>query len=309
MTLAFANNRTAPGTLLLISQDEVPGDLLSRLDSLVRPVWRPDGDDLTGDGIEILVTANRDLGGTELAKLPDLRLVVTTGTAYDYVDTAYCEANGIAVCNTPGYTGSSVAEHAIALYLAANRHLTALDGALRTGAEAPGRTALELAGRTAGVVGAGDIGARICAMAQGLGMRARFANRSPRTVPGAVQVDLEELLATSDVVFLCLPLTAESHHLLNHRTFSLMRPSAFVVNISSDELIDPKALAAALENGSIAGAGLDVIGSAEPYLGLPNVVLTPARGWYTAEGVHRRAATWLGTIESALAGRPAHRVV
>ncbi|PWJ09286.1 D-3-phosphoglycerate dehydrogenase [Streptomyces sp. NWU49] len=308
LTLAFSATR-APSALLLIDPEEVPEDLRPRLESLVRAVRHTDGLPDRADGVEILVTANRDLSGPVLEKLPDLRLIVTTGTAYDYVDLAHCEANGIAVCNTPGYTGSSVAEHAIALYLAANRHIVALDRELRTGADTGGHLALELEGRTAGVIGAGDIGARILAIARGFGMRARFTNRSPRTVRGAEQVGLEELLRTSDVVFLCLPLTQESHHLLNRDTFALMKPHAFVVNISSDELIDPDALAEALRDGTVAGAGLDVIGSAAPYTGLPNTVLTPARGWYTAEGVHRRAATWIDTIASALAGRPAHRIV
>lgn len=308
MTLDFSHLQGAPSTLLLIDPEEVPSSLRPRLDSLVRPVWRPDGD-AAGDGFDILVTANRDLDGATLEKLPNLRLIVTTGTAYDYVDTAYCEANNITVCNTPGYTGSSVAEHAVALYLAANRHLTALDQAVRTGAATSGHLSLEVEAKTAGVIGAGDIGTRICAIAQGLGMHVQFANRSTRTIQGATQVGQEELLKTADVVFLCLPLTPESHHLLNRRTFALMKPTAYVVNISSDELIDPQALADALRNGTIAGAGLDVIGSPAPYTGLPNTVLTPAHGWYTAESVHRRADTWIGTIESALAGRPAHRIV
>ncbi|MFB6818554.1 2-hydroxyacid dehydrogenase [Streptomyces sp. NPDC056347] len=309
MTLDFSHLRGAPDALFLIDPEEVPDSLRPRLDSLVRPVWRPGGD-ATGDGFELLVTANRDLGATVLEKLPNLRLIVTTGTAHDYVDTAYCEANGIAVCNTPGYTGSSVAEHAFALYLAANRHLTVLDRAVRTGVDdTSGLLSLEAEGKTAGIIGVGDIGTRLCALAQGFGMRVLFANRSVRTIRGATQVSQDELLGSADVVFLCLPLTPESHHLLNHRTFALMKRTAYVVNISSDELIDPQALADALREGTIAGAGLDVIGSPAPYTALPNTVLTPSHGWYTAESVHRRADTWISTIESALAGRPAHRIV
>lgn len=308
MAFALSHIPGAPSALLMIDPEEVPGSLRPRLDSLVRPVWRPDGD-VTGDGFDILVTANRDLDGVTLEKLPNLQLIVTTGTAYDYVDIAYCEANDIMVCNTPGYTGSSVAEHALTLYLAANRHLIALDQAVRTGVATSGYLSLEVEGKTAGVIGAGDIGTRLCAIAQGLGMRVQFANRSTRTIQGATQVEQEELLEAADVVFLCLPLTPESHHLLNRRTFALMKPSAYVVNISSDELIDPQALANALRDGTIAGAGIDVIGSPAPYTGLPNTILTPAHGWYTAESVHRRADTWIGTIESALAGQPAHRIV
>ncbi|WP_433894106.1 2-hydroxyacid dehydrogenase [Streptomyces sp. CA-111067] len=308
MTLAFADPQAAPRTLLLIDPDEVPDDLRPRLESLVRPVWRADGE-ITADGTEILVTANRDLSGTVLEKLPDLRLIVTTGTAYDYVDTDYCRANGVAVCNTPGYTGSSVAEHAMALFLAANRRIAELDQELRRGSAPGGHLAVELEGRTAGVVGVGDIGRRVCAIARGFGMQVRFCSRSRKDVAGAVQVELDELLAAADVVFLCLPLTGQTHHLLNSATLALMKPTAYVVNISSDELIDPRALADALRSGTIAGAGLDVIGAADPYLGLPNTVLTPSRGWYTAESVHRRAATWIDTIGSALVGRPVHRTV
>lgn len=310
MTPAF-DSLEPPRTALLMDPDEVPADLRGELGALVTTVWQPSAAVTAIDRrAEILVTANADLNGGVLSVMAALKLIVTTGTAYDYVDLVHCRAHGIAVCNTPGYAGSSVAEHAVALYFAVNRRIPMLDAAVREGVpDTSAHVAQEAEGKTAGVVGLGDIGSRIARIALGYGMRVRFANSSERTLPGAEQVDMATLLRTADVVFLCIPLTGRSRHLLSTDEFKAMKNTAFVINISSDELIDPQALGGALRDGLIAGAGLDVIGSAEFYVGLPNIVLTPAHGWYTAEGVRRRALTWVAAVRGAVQGRLVNRVV
>jgi glycerate dehydrogenase/D-3-phosphoglycerate dehydrogenase len=294
-----------------MAREAVPADLLPALEAATTPDWYPEGPDGVGDApeAEILVTANANLGAAVLARFRRLRTIVTTGTAIDYVDLDHCLTHGIAVCNTPDYTGSSVAEHAIALLLAVNRRLTLLDAAVRAGrTDTAALVSRELHGRTAGVVGLGDIGSRFAGIAQGCGMKVCFTNRSPKEFPGAVQVDLPTLLRESDVVFLSLPLTAATHHLLGEEQFAMMKPNAIVVNISADELINPVALGAALASGRIAGAGLDVIGSPEPFLKMPNTVLTPAHAWYTVEAVRRRAATWVRTTVAAAEGKLVNRV-
>lgn len=304
-----------PRTLLLMDPQDVPDLLRPRVDAIVVPTWNPEGlADATErlealEDIEVLVTANADLSAAALDRFSGLRLVVATGTAYDYIDIEHCRARGITVCNTPGYTGSSVAEHAITLALSSNRYVCALDTAIRCGQPETSRyVANELRGKTAGIVGLGDIGGRIARLALGLDMRALFCNRSPRALPGATQVGLEDLLSKAHFVFLSLPLTPQTFHLLSFKAFAAMRPDTIVINISADEIIDPDALAEALEARRIAGAALDVIGSPEPYMDLPNVVMTPSHGWYTVEGVRRRAETWIGTVEAYLSGKPRHVV-
>ncbi len=217
-----------PDTLLLIDRDQVPLQLQARLDEILSSTWAPG--ELAHQPLNpavlkrfrVLVTANQDLRGAVLARLPDLRLVVTTGTASDYVDLDHCRARGIVVCNTPHYTGSSVAEHAFALLLASIRHICVLDTAVRAGTAA---TAIdlgtELAGKTAGIIGLGDIARRIARLAQGFDMRVLFCSRSPKTMADARQVSLDELLAVSDAVFLTLPLTSATTGLLGRRAFRL----------------------------------------------------------------------------------------
>jgi D-3-phosphoglycerate dehydrogenase / 2-oxoglutarate reductase len=117
---------------------------------------------------------------------------------------------------------------------------------------------------------------------------------------GAAQVSLEYLLHTSDFVFLTLPLTHRTRHLIGAEQFHMMKPTSFLVNVSANELINADALRSALTGGVIAGAALDVVGSVEQYLDLPNLTITPARAWYTNECLQRRAEVWIDTLASCL---------
>lgn len=293
---------------------DVPEGLRPRVSELLQATWYPGGleearqrHECPAD-VAVLITANADLNGEALGHFPNLRFIVATGTAYDYIDLDACRERGIVVSNTPGYTGASVAEHAITLALASNRKVCELDAAVHAGDVHAVPLTKEIEGKTAGIIGLGDIGSRVAKLAGGLGMDVVFVNRSPRRVAGARQVSLDELLAAAHFVFLTLPLTAESHHLLDAKAFARMRPEAHVINVSADELIDPVALGEALSNGRIAGAALDVIGSPEPFLRMPNLIITPTCGWYTEECVQRRAATWIDSVEKYLKGTPQHVV-
>jgi phosphoglycerate dehydrogenase-like enzyme len=299
-----------PRTALLAMDDQdVPDDLRDRVQRAVRPVWAPDWTDRERwPGVEILVTAHADLSAATLTAIPELRTILATSTAVDYIDHEHCAAHGIAVHNTPDYTGSSVAEHAIALMLAVVRHIPGLDAAARGGADPSGLIGRELAGAVAGVVGLGGIGGRVARIVRGLGMDVVFVNRSRRTVEGAVQVDLPTLLRLADVVFLTVPLRPGAGPMLGVAELALMKRSAVLVNVSADGLVDRPALAAALAAGRIAGAGLDVIGSPVPYRDLRNTVLTPTRGWYTAQAVRRRTEVWVDTLCRLAAGRAVHPV-
>ncbi|WUD70259.1 D-3-phosphoglycerate dehydrogenase [Streptomyces sp. NBC_00510] len=298
---------TKPTALVLMERSGIPGSLLARLESAVSVLWLAAGQEDTAD-VRLLVTANAELNSAYLRRFPVLGGIVLTGTAADYVDLDHCREHGIVVSNTPSYTGSSVAEHALALALASNRYLLPLDAATRTDARPPSPLARELAGKVAGIIGLGEIGGRLATLLRGLDLRVLFVNRSRREHPGAEQVELDRLLMEADFVFLTLPLTPQTFHLLDAQAFALMRPTARVVNVSADELIDPAPLAAALRNGRIAGAALDVIGSPAPFLDLPNTILTPTCGWYTQEAVYRRAETWVETVQAFVAGSPRYVV-
>jgi lactate dehydrogenase-like 2-hydroxyacid dehydrogenase len=297
-------------TLLRMDREDVPAALLGQLEKVVDPIWSTDGSATAAQtsAVKLMVTANAAIDAAYLGRFPQLSAIVTTGTAYDYVDAAECRRRGIKIYNTPGYTGASVAEHALALFLAACRHLIEYDAEARSGASGAEPLGLELEGKTAGIIGLGDIGTRIARLVRAFGMEVCFVNRSVKSLPGAAQVDLDTLLRESDVVFLSLPLTLETERLIGTAQLALMKPTAYLINISSDELIDLLALADALNEGRLGGAGFDVIGSTEPYRNLPQTVLTPTKGWYTAESVHRRAATWIRTVESLITGVDLNRV-
>jgi lactate dehydrogenase-like 2-hydroxyacid dehydrogenase len=295
--------------LLSMAQQDLPYELLDGLIEVVDPVWAPEGvDKITGSDAEILVTANAELTGATLDRFPRLRTIIATGTAVDYIDLAYCAGRGIIVSNTPGYTGSSVAEHALTLALAANRRIVELDALSRSDSGTEPVLAAELSGKTAGIIGLGDIGGRLARMLQGIGMDVVFVNRSPRNLPGARQVTFAELLAASHFVFLTLPLTEQTRHLIDAAALGSMREGSFLVNISSDELVDVAALASALRSGSLGGAALDVIGSSTPFRGLPNLIMTPCVAWYTAECVFRRAEIWVGTVKAFVEEGARYRV-
>ena len=232
-----------------------------------------------------------------------------TSTAVDYIDLSYCRENKIPVFNTPRYTGAAVAEHAFALMMASAKHLRRLDEQLRSGQRNLSPFAMELFGKRLGIIGLGDIGARVATYAKCFGMEVVYYNRSVKPFAAGTQVDLETLLSSADMVVMTVPLNKETEHLIGKHELSLMNPSAFLINIGTDELIDADSLVEALKRGEIAGAGLDVVSEYEPYLDAPNLIITQSRGWYTAECVARRAATWVKTLTHYLDKNPINRVV
>ncbi|WP_158558510.1 MULTISPECIES: 2-hydroxyacid dehydrogenase [unclassified Streptomyces] len=277
----------------------------------MNPTWWPGALDRCPDenppleDVTVLVTTHQELGATALSRMPALRLVIATSTATDYIDLDHCHRRGIAVHNTPGYTGPSVAEHAFALLLATARHICEADAAAhgRT-AQAPPSAGFDLAGRTAGIVGLGDIGTRIARIAMGFGMRVLYVNPSARHLDGATPVSLGRMLADADVVFLSAPLTPSTRHLMNRDRFHAMKSGAILINVSADELVDPGALRSALLEGRLAGAALDLAGPTTPYAGLPRLTMTHRRGTYTYECLERRAAIWVATLERAVGELP-----
>jgi phosphoglycerate dehydrogenase-like enzyme len=305
-----------PHALFLFDPEEVPSDLDQDLSALVEPTWVPAGlsgiatvTDFDPASVTMLVTANETLDTTALARFPGLRWIVTTGTAYDYVDLDYCRSHGVTVSNTPNYTGAAVAEHAVALLLAQCRHIARLDRAVHEGTvDEVADVGIELAGKTAGIVGLGGIGRQIATRLQAFEIEVVFTSRRRKSLTGGRQVELDTLLREADFVFLTLPLNEETYHLLDRRRLALLKPTALIVNVSSDELIDPVALGEALRANCLGGAAFDVIGSAAPYVDLPRVTLTPTRGWYTHESITRRARSWITTIATALEGKPRHVV-
>jgi len=236
---------------------------------------------------QILITTIMDLSADNLRKLPQLELIITITIGTDYIDKTYCQQKGIKILNTPNYTGTSVAEHAVALLLTASKRLVDFNSKVRTGDfQIFEHQSMELFNKKAGIIGLGSIGKQVATMLQGFGMQLMYCNRKPTVSDVGVQVSLDTLLRESDVIFLTLPLNNDSKRVINAETLTLVKKGVILINISPDELVEFEALKQGLETGTIAYAGIDLHHEATK----PNLLITPRRAWYTEESFNRRIA-------------------
>jgi D-3-phosphoglycerate dehydrogenase len=225
-----------------------------------------------------------------LAAWPRCRGVVHFGKGVDNIDVAAATRRGIWVANVRDANWDEVSNHVLALMLAWARGLIPFDRHVRAGGWSY-RGAVprhRLAGQTLGLVGFGDIARLLAAKARGLGMTVLAYARRPFATEGVEQVELQELLRRADVVSIHVPLTAETRGLIGARELGLMKPGAFLINTARGAVIDQPALVAALRDGRLAGAGLDVTDPEppppdDPLLALDNVILTPHVAWYSEE--------------------------
>lgn len=263
-----------------------------------------------GDAAVVILGAY--LTGPVLRRLPALRLVAFTGTgAATFVDLPTAAERGIAVANVARYGDAAVAEHALALTLALAKNVVGNDHAVRAGEWHVGQ-GLELAGKTAGIVGYGGIGARLAGLLEAIGMRvvAWTLHRDPARLTSPTQrfVELPELLAEANVVSLHLLLTDETRGMIDEATLRSLKPGALLVNTARAELIAPGALERVLAEGRIAAA-LDVfetepLATGSQLRDLPNVVLSPHQGYNTPESLERMLNVVVANIEHYLSGTP-----
>lgn len=244
---------------------------------------------------DVLVVANAPVGEQVLAAAPDLKMLSVAFTGLDHIDLAYCEAHGIKVVNCSGYSTNAVAEEAFGLAISVYRHLVECDARTRAGADKSGLAFRELHGKTLGVVGNGAIAQRVMEIARAFGMKLLCWARTPRELDGVTYVSLDELCAQADILTLHVPAVPETHHLIDARRIALMKPTAILINTARGPVVDNNALAEALENGTISGAGLDVFDAEPPLdpdlriLHAPNTVLAPHIGFATQEALDARA--------------------
>ncbi|MFT5113135.1 MAG: phosphoglycerate dehydrogenase-like enzyme [Parasphingorhabdus sp.] len=228
---------------------------------------------------------------------PRLKVISFTGIGVaKFVDLDQAKRHGITVCNCPGYGDRTVAEHALALLFAVARKIPLHDQNTRRGSWSIAGEGFELLGRSVGLIGFGGIGQQFASLCQALGMRVLVWTRNPDKYrdlhPDYDFVDLQELLSTVDIVSLHVAHSAETEGLLGAAQISCMKDSAVVINTSRGEVIDEQALCDALQNGRLAGAGLDVFATEpllcdHPLTSAPNTVLTPHIA-YATPGASRR---------------------
>jgi glyoxylate reductase len=263
-------------------------------------------------GYEVLAVVARPVDERMLELLPDLRLVANYGVGYDGIDVEACARRGVAVSNTPDALGVATADLTLALILAVRRRIVEGDRFVRGrkwGVEWVSGALMgdEIAGATLGIVGLGRIGHAVARRAQAFDMRVLYTRRSERREPGLEFRELDDLLQASDVVTLHLPLTDETHVLIDARRLALMPDGACLVNTARGAIVDEHALTRELVSGRLK-AGLDVFAD-EPnvpaeLLGLPNVVVLPHIGSATPDTRAAATAELVANIKAALAGDP-----
>jgi glyoxylate reductase len=287
----------------IVATQTFPGPAWEELpDVTVLDAWPP-AEPLAG--VEVLVEAVVAVGPPELDLLPDLRLVANYGVGYDRVDVLACRERGVTVTNTPGVLDAAVADMTLALILACRRHLVESDRFVREGRwqrgwARPELLGRDLAGSTLGLVGMGRIGSEVARRADAFGMRVVHHRRSDG-------LPLDELLRTSHVVSLHVPLTPETDGLISRERLRLLQDGATLINTARGAIVDEEALVDELVSGRIS-AGLDVFADEprvpERLFDLPNVVLAPHIASATAETRAAMTRVLVDNVLAYLSGQP-----
>lgn len=318
--------------------------LADALEDITRVETRPDTlsgvEPGTMGDVEVLMPfIHSTVGEEELAAMPNLRLVATRSTGYDHVDLEAASTRGVAVANVPAYGENTVAEHTFALILALSRKVhQAYVRTQRGDYTLEGLRGFDLYGKTFGVVGAGAIGLHAIRMAKGFGMRVLAydvrQNQLLADVLGFEYVDLDELLASSDIVSLHAPAVPATHHIINRETLSKMKRGSLLINTARGSLVDTEALRWALDEGILAGAGLDALEGEEflqhedELLSQPgaeeklkmivrnqvlqrrdDVVITPHIAFNSEEALRRILDVTAGNVRAFLSGEPRNLVM
>ena len=276
-------------------------------------------------GAEVAITNKVVLDGDIFTACPDLKLVLVAATGVNCIDLEAARAHGVTVCNVAGYSTDSVVQHTFALLLnlATNVHRYAAEAGewptspIFTRLDHP---AFEVAGKTLGIAGLGTIGQAVARTAQSLGMKVQALARTEgqAATAGVSRVARDVFFATSDVVSLHCPLTPESEHMINSETLSLMKPTALLLNTGRGPLVDEGALASALRDGTIAGAGLDVLAKepptgdnpllAEDLLATGRLLITPHTAWISREARQRLVDGLVTNLRAYQDGNPVNQV-
>jgi phosphoglycerate dehydrogenase-like enzyme len=251
-----------------------------------------------------------------------VRLVQLLAAGYDDMNLPLMRELGIACANNGGANSWAVADQTVLMMLALYRRVLAADRDVRAGRwnrEIDGTNTFEMANKVVGILGMGNIGRKVARRVQAFDAVVQYHNRT--RLPVAVEqqlnvgyVELDELFRTSDIVSLHSPLTAQTHHVVSRERLATMKPGALIVNTSRGGLIDEAALAAALRDGVIAGAGLDAfdpepIDPGSPFLKLENVVLSPHSAGTTADTWYRRGRFGFENMKRVWDSQPPESVV
>lgn len=267
---------------------------------------------------DIVLTNKVIINREVMAQLPQLKYIGVLATGYNVVDIEAAHERGIIVTNVPAYSTESVAQMVFAHLLTVTNRTEHYAIQNRQGRWSKNPDFcywdfphLELAGKTFGIVGLGNIGRRVAEIALAFGMQVKaLTSKSADTLPAGIEkADLEVLLATSDVISLHCPLTDTTRHLINRDTLSKMRPSAILINTGRGPLVDDQAVASALAKGQLAAFCADVLTEEppkanNPLLSQPNAFITPHIAWATEEARSRLLQVAISNVQAFLNAKP-----
>lgn len=274
---------------------------------------------------DIIIANKTPLNESTLQGAKNVKLICETATGYNNVDITYCEKNGIRVTNAVGYSTPIVAQHTFAMALYLMEKLPVFDNYVKSGEyeKAPMFTCFEpyfteLAGKTWGIIGLGNIGRKVAEIAKAFGCRVIFYSASGKNdTTDFERVDFDTLLAESDVLSLHCPLTDRTQNIMNADAFAKMKNTAILINVARGPVVDEQALFDALTTGQIAAAGLDVlvkepIAAENPLAKIQDsskLIITPHMAWASKEARSRCAGEVYQNIKSFLAGEKRNVVV
>ena len=273
------------------------------------------------NGADVVVINKLKLNETNLPKAKCLKLICLAATGFDNVDLAYCRKVGIGVCNVIGYSTQSVAQLTLSMALSIYTHLGEYTDFVRSGEYTQNGIANrltpvyhEIAGKTWGIVGYGNIGKQVARVAEAMGCRILVYKRTP--VEGVECVDFDTICQKSDILSLHVPLNDQTRNLLDANHIAMLKEDAIVINVARGAVADEEALANAILANKIGGIGVDVyskepFGAEHPYnkiKHLPNVLLTPHMAWGGYETRVRLLAEIKENVISFFAGKQRCRV-
>jgi D-3-phosphoglycerate dehydrogenase len=315
MSVVLVTDHPAPDTAIEARMLETVGGVLR-----VAPTGAEDELVAMAADADAILTCFKHVTPAVVRAAPNLRVIGRYGVGVDNIAVSTASELGIPVTNVPVYCVDEVAEHALALMLTLARGTALYDASVREGAWdlALGMPLHRISGSTLGIIGFGHIGQAVATRARALGLTLLVNDRSATEADvapfGARLAGLDELLAASDVVSLHVPLTPETTGLIDARRLALMRPNAILINCARGAIVDLDALAEALAERRIAGAGLDVfvperLPVDHPLVGLRNVALTPHVAFYSEESIAELQARATQNVIDVLTGvRPEHIV-
>ena len=292
------------------------------LSSIDAELIEPEGEDeasltTAATDVDAIMTCWAKVTAPVIAAAPQCKIVSRLGIGLDNIDVAYATQHGIPVTNVPDYCVIEVAEHALALLLAQGRKIAFYHQQTQQGQYdlQAGPTLRRIEGQTLGIIGYGAIGKKLADKAQALGLNILATGRTPRDLPaGGRWCSLDELLRESDYISLHVPLTPETDQMLGAKEFTLMKPTAYLINTARGGVIDHTALAAALEAGQLAGAALDVQQPEPPDLSQApyndaRVLITPHAAFVSEESLANLRSRAARQVADQLSGKQPENIV